>query len=383
MPESVATRRVAGEIVRDISATDPHLLHAVGLGDVLDEACAGATVPSRIRGASNGFVRLAEGHRSVYRTNVGPAGGVLAVKGAEPVLDDFGELLHWLRWSTFRAAPQHAHMPAIDHFPLVEWKVPGCVTLDEAVREFDTAAALQRAHLDRFGEPARLPVPLVVHRLPDRVAHEVGELVALAASPAGVRRTKALLDGGLAVLTYYYPTVPQRAGVVARRRPGESEAARVERLRALDPETVIARWARLFARLLLLGHLPYTFQNEGLGALFDPGNAVVDGGFVDVDSVVPVKDLGDDDGAVHDAVAGSLLGLVRTATLLLPAFNHAETVDLLVRRYVTSLVDAALRDDTDAAHLLHPAVSAFLHAATYEDVLTVLSSRARFTTAFV
>lgn len=390
MGEQETFRAVGGRVVRDIATTDPQLLaalavHQPGIEGVRAELAGGLTVPSHIRATNpaRGFVRLPEGHRTVYRTDALPGDAVIGIKGAEPALDDFGELLHWMRWSTFRAPPQYAHMTAIDHFPLVEHKVPGCVTVDEATREFDTAAALQRAHLDRFGELARLPFPLVVHELPAELATEVADLVGLVATPAATKRAAALIARGLAVLVYQYPAVPHRAGVVGRRRAGESEAARLARVSRLDPERTIRRWSQLFARLLLLSYLPYTFQNERLGALFDPGNATIDGGFVDVDSAVPITDLGDDPGAIHDAVAGSLLGLVRTVAVLLPQFDHAETADLVLRRYVTRLVEDALEEDATPDQPLHPSVKAFLSGSTFDEVVALLSSRSRFTTPFV
>src|SRR5262249_57924643 len=76
-----------------------------------------------------------------------------------------------------------AELTGLDKLALIEGKVPGCVTLAEALADARAALAVQRAHVARHGAPARLPFPLVVARWPDPVAER-----ALAALRPRLRR---------------------------------------------------------------------------------------------------------------------------------------------------------------------------------------------------
>src|SRR3546814_14194951 len=59
---------------------------------------------------------------------------------------------------------------ALEHFPLNEQKIPLALSVDEAMEDVVSAAAVQRAHLARFGTLARVPLPLSAVRWPDAAA---------------------------------------------------------------------------------------------------------------------------------------------------------------------------------------------------------------------
>ena len=86
-----------------------------------------------------------------------------------------------------------------------------------------------------------------------------------------------LAAGGLGAYVYWYPSVPLRAyQVLANRQLAV---------------TMSEGWINLAARLLRAGFLPTTAHSHGRGHCCDRRNSVIDGGFADVGSVVPVAEL--------------------------------------------------------------------------------------------
>jgi hypothetical protein len=82
---------------------------------------------------------------------------------------------------------------------------------------------------------------------------------------------------GLGAYVYWYPSLPLRA-----------EDFSTSRKLAIS---ISESWINLAARLLRAGFLPTTAHSLGRGSCCEPQNAVVDGGFVDLSSVVPVADI--------------------------------------------------------------------------------------------
>ncbi|MBK9649036.1 MAG: hypothetical protein IPO67_28460 [Deltaproteobacteria bacterium] len=186
---------------------------------------------------------------------------------------------------------------------------------------------------------------------------------------------------GLAIYVYAYPGFPTRANAYGHLQAGESEAERLSRLNQLDVDATARSWVRLLVRALHLGFLPYTYQNEGLGACFDAGNACVDGGMVDMDSLVPIDDARDD-GELYDALVVLRRGVERTLSTLLPHACQFETKGVFVQEYVCELFRCAFDEEQRPGTRLDPRVRDVFQPLSYADLVVRLQSRRRVSEPF-
>jgi hypothetical protein len=266
------------------------------------------------------------GHRRAFYVREGE--GWRATKGTEPTCDDFPGFVTSLTQNVVRVEAStgplgrsvlamSAELPSIEKWPVLEGKVPGAVTLGEALAEAKAACAVQRAAVARYGAPLRLPVPLAVYRLSD----DVGERVLAALAPhLGSRAfelTRAICANGLAAYVYRYPSLPLRVayleapdaplgqipGVLRRRR----DALRL----SLDVEQATAGWIRTLARLFALGFVPAHPASVLGGNCLQLQNAVVDGGFCDAGSIAPAAEIRGER-ALREAVRAGITELART-----------------------------------------------------------------------
>lgn len=224
------------------------------------------------------------------------ADGVLAIKGSEIFAADVEPHLRMLGAHRVEFPGRGRSLfSALEHFPLNEQKIPLAMSIDEALDDVQAAAAVQRAHLARFGCIARVPLPLVAIRWPDAAAH--AHLARLA--PLLTRRARRAVErvaaDGLGALAYHYPGVAHRVAHLPQLLAARPENGWLARLSALtDPAATIDGWLELLARLLALGFLPASVESMGVGHCIDTKNAVIDGGFVDLGSVCRAADVTDD-----------------------------------------------------------------------------------------
>lgn len=223
---------------------------------------------------SEGFFRLKGHQRSICFAPQGrePLRNVLCIKGMEPVAPDFDAALE--RMASHSA---DGRLSNLEHFILVEDKLPGCLLLGEAHAEAAIAAMVHRRLADDDGALARLPLPIFCGRHPDAVAETAARAISARASRRVWQKIEMLAAAGLGVYVYWYPSVPLRAW--GCRAKGEAAAIMSD------------GWMNLAARLLCAGFLPTTAHSFGRGQCCDPQNAVVDGGFADVDSIVPISEV--------------------------------------------------------------------------------------------
>ncbi len=343
-------------------------------------------LPRAIASADDGrFCRLPEQYRSATLPLARLAEadpGVLVIKGSEPLLPDFPEFVDWMAHRSFRAASNVGHASMLEHFALREHKLGGALTRPEALREAGRALALQREHLRHYGELARVPTPVYVDRIVDT---ELGSASAAwqrwLPEPAR-ERLWPLAEQGLAIYAYYYPALPVRVRTFDQAVPGERPEATRERVRGYSVEAIIEGWVTLMMRMLYLGYLPYSHLNERLGACFDRGNACMDGGFVDLDSLLPIAEL-DHDGPVFDALVASLLGLDRTIEELLPADCEYETRQVFRRQYLWEAFRRAVAREARPGLELDPRVIELLEPLPFARMLARLRSRVRYPEDFL
>lgn len=292
---AIVTRHAPAAILWDAADAAPELVAArPALADALAGLRAGVPAAGRIAPFDDpAAVRPYRHLRAFYLRR---ADGVLAIKGSEILAADVEPHLRMLAAHRVEFPGRGRSLfSALEHFPLNEQKIPLAMSVDEALEDAHAAAAVQRAHLARFGRVARVPLPLVAIRWPDASAH--AHLARLA--PLLTRRARLAVErvaaDGLGAVAYHYPAVPHRVAHLPQLLAGRPENGWLARLSALtDPAATIDGWLELLARMLALGFLPASVESMGVGHCLDTKNAVIDGGFVDLGSVCRAADVTDD-----------------------------------------------------------------------------------------
>lgn len=301
------------------------------LGPAVDELAGGTLVPPTCRsfGGSGPFYRLPKHRRSFYYSpkprygalhDPAATDGAISIKGAEPLCEDFDALLSALKerltppvMSMYMTQRRHA-----EYISVIENKAPGVLYLDEALEEAILAGELQTKHLAAYATLARLPVPLFVHSLPDDCKRRAIERVARCVSERGFERIRRRLEDGIASYAYYYPALPLRSDALHAllSLPPTPHAHLTALLAKADVDALLGQWTELFVRLLYLGYLPCSLGSFQSGMMLQEQNVVVDGGFLDVDSVIPISKM-DSDVAFHETMQLSVFVMCRTVRLLL------------------------------------------------------------------
>lgn len=227
--------------------------------------------------------------------------GVLAHKGTEVYAHDRDQHLAVL--AQFRIdypVRGKSLFSAAEHFALVEQKIPLAISAFEAVEDAKAACMLQQAHLRRFGQLASIPTPLLVLAWP--VSARESHLAALRKllSERAMRIVETSSADGLAAIIYHYPRLPLRVAHLPVELKKFGDAPWLQRLASLTagygmtPGQVVDRWIDLVARMLALGFLPGRTEHIGIGHCLEMQNAVIDGGFVDLGSIIPMAEVRSD-----------------------------------------------------------------------------------------
>jgi hypothetical protein len=299
----------------DVRTEAPALVTAldadVGLRSAYDVASALPSAPSADRFEQGALLRPPSHRRAFYVRLDG--GGVVAVKGSEIACGDVGKVLSMLRGTRFLS---NVHS-LLEWYPLREQKVPMALLAREALDEARAAANVQSEHFARYGALARLPFPLRVEAWDRESTERFAELLLPLLSPRARETVETrLAAGGLARYAYHYPSLPVRVldFVRAEGAPAESDyPAYAERLRRRvgDPTRIARSWIQLVARLLKLGFIPCDASTDGVGNCVRAQNVVLDGGLVDVDSLLPLSTFRND-GHLAEALLLSVAELAMT-----------------------------------------------------------------------
>lgn len=382
--DSVRTFADGKDVLARLEAADPLLRQTVeGLIDALP------TPPTVAAFTSGPFCRPPTSYRSFYffpggddEPGAGAGGGAIAFKGLEPCAPDFCDLL-----ADFRRAGPSPHDIA-EHFVFEERKVPGCLTLDDALFEADRSSWYQSAHLAAYGASAHTPSPLFVFRHDDETVARTSEALRGQLSAPAFRVVERELEHGLGVYVYYYPTLPIRAQDIDFLLHGVTFR---ERLLAImrdvcDPDEVVDGWVRGFIRMLYCGFLPGSLASLRTGICCQPQNACIDGGFVDLDSLTRFDELIDDT-AIFAALQFSVDSLIDSVRALIagridPSRGEGSAIRIDLhhfREYVLGLLRAAIEPEARHDLQLDARVSTYLKPVpqfgAFIDRLTTYYSR--------
>jgi hypothetical protein len=284
------------EVAFDARTATPDVVSAVlrqcpelsGWLDILSSGLPFLDTTSPARGC--GVYRLAGHYRSVCRPLIGSDGtnesDTLIIKGSEPLAADYAEYVRWMTTARFR---QH-DLPMAEYFPQVQGGAPGAVSMFEAVREQRITSQIHSDHLLHYGELAHAPVPLTVYAFTPAQNEACASTLKRLLSPSSFERVNPLVRRGLGAIAFYYPASPIRVDAFS----AMNEETRRKMSTPLDVERMVDGWVRVFVRMLYLGYVPFAPWAVARGCCFDTGNAAVDGGVLDCDSVVPASSVHDD-----------------------------------------------------------------------------------------
>jgi hypothetical protein len=251
--------------------------------------------------SAGAFFRPAGHYRAIYMQ--GPGEGVLAIKGTELFANDVRDTLVSIKHIRHpHADKKHSNL---EHFPIIEQKVPMAVLVDEAITEARKAQLFQVAHLERYGELANVPIPLIVIRWPERTVAAFRDTLMPLLSERAAELVDQRMACGLAAYVYFYRSPPLRAqhidaALETKVTPRDGYRGRLAALEdRADPQQVVHDWIALVARMLALGYMPCTHASHETGQCLRSMNAVVDGGFVDLDSMQLVSEMRSDDELVE------------------------------------------------------------------------------------
>ncbi len=293
-------------------------------------------------------------------------GDVIAFEGSEALMPDFDDYLTWMMATPFRSG----QLPLGLHLPLVADAPPGAMPLDECIRAQRRAAALHERHLTLYGELARAPVPLAVHRCSAEDTARYVEALRWRLPEPAFERAAARAHAGCGVSVWYYPTAPIRVDDL-------------QRLAAADPQlqaapeagdATVAGWCRQFARLLHLGFMPFAPWNAVRGSCVDPASACIDGGFTDLSTLVPFESI-PDDGWFRRCLLDSTRRLAQTVAVFTdalgvrPAASRALDLDWLNLAFVSPRLLDQLRREAPAGTTLDWRVSSCFRLDRLDDVV--------------
>lgn len=223
---------------------------------------------------SENLFRFRSHRRSIcFAPETVPIRDVFCIKGMEPLAADFRSTLD--RMAARRSID--GSLNELDYFILKEDKLPHCLLFGEAQAEASAAATVHMRLAGDGQSLPRLPLPVVLVRLPDGVTELAAREIAGRASRSLWRKVEMLAAGGLGAYVYWYPSVPLRA-----------LNFRSDRKLAL---AMCEGWLSLAGRLLRAGFLPTSAYSLERGHCCDLRNAVIDGGFADLGSVVQAADI--------------------------------------------------------------------------------------------
>ena len=323
-------------------------------------------------GVAGQFYRLPRHHRRVCCVIPdvdGPErlweGDVIAFEGSEPLMADFDDYLRWMVTTPFR----DGDLPIGLHLPLVAGVPPGAMPLDECDRAQRLAAALHERHLTLYGELARAPVPLAVHRWPAEDTARYVEALRWRLPGPAFERAAARARPGCGVSVWYCPAPPMRVDDLVY-------------LAATDPqlrpapdagEETVAGWCRQYARLLHLGFMPFAPWNAARGSCVDAASACIDGGFADLSTLVPFESI-PDDGWFRRSLLDSIRRLSRTVAVFTgalgarPATQEDPHLDWLTLTFLSPRLLDQLEREAPAGAALDWRISSCFRLDRLEDL---------------
>lgn len=225
------------------------------------------------------------------------SGSVMTVKGSEIRSTQMTAELQSTRLLRKSVRP----WTTVENFLFREQKLPYAVSFGEAIEEAQISMNYQLAHFQAFKELAMTPVPLAVYKWSEKVTKQYYEtILPFLSDRAKTLSDMILKERGLATYIYYYPHAPFRISFLTpdsskdykERQEKMANVANVEH--RCNPVSAVENYLELATRMLMLRYSPLTFDSYGCGQCISAQNVTVQGGVVDMDSMIPFKDIKSD-----------------------------------------------------------------------------------------
>jgi len=285
-------QEVVPAVWKNLEAFDPSAMEAIERLNLFDQTpiCKKLDFFN-----SKMVIRPAGSYRAFYIRLV--SGGVLAIKGSE------------IRNSNLqRALEEDAHhkLPnrpwtRFENFLFHEQKLPLSLSLHEALEESSAAAQFQSGMIQTFGGLELAPVPLFVHKWPE---HAVAEYVSTIMPYLNTRArnlAKPLIEEyGLGASIYYYQHVPYRIRFSLPEAATDFNSRLREMMRYKDtekscnPQSAVEKLLDVTTKMLMLGYLPFSFHDHGIGQCIAPQNVTLKGGLTDMQSLFSFHEVRSD-----------------------------------------------------------------------------------------
>lgn len=240
------------------------------------------------------FFRLSGHARSIYYKN-SETNGVLAIKGGEPFAHDIDEKIKKM---CDQVIMDNMHTLS-ETFLLIEQKIPMALMVNEALSEAQKAMTFQQAYFNRYNELALIPLPLYVFEIPTSISNQFLKKTRHYYSNRAQTIFDAINKNGLAVYVYYYPNPPVRVNTLQEDNFENLKSGGFIKLlnhleKMTDPFSVVHSWITFVTRMLALRFFPCTLSHNEIGQMIRMQNAVIDGGFVDCDSIQSFSEIKSD-----------------------------------------------------------------------------------------
>jgi hypothetical protein len=231
-------------------------------------------------------------------------------------------------WDTMQyvssEGPNRLGLRVLESFALVENKIPGCVMLEEARKEYVVTNDIIRIFFSKYKSLPKIPLPIAVYKHDDfTVENYVGKIEPLVSASA-FESIEVLAKQGLGVYLYAYPDLPVRVNHLEQSNLSATYIQRRERLNPVvkDYGDVICSWIDLFCSLLFLEYLPGSPESLLKGALCDPNNAGINGGFLDIGSAISISKITSKQW-LYDSIHTCVELMVKTICLFLTGDRRA------------------------------------------------------------
>lgn len=351
-------------------------------------------VPVQARWAFGRFGNLVrpERHVRAFYLDLGDRGAI-AFKGTEPRSENFADIIERMErlWSIYAwgngtltrfGMRDDGYVNALERFPTLEGKPPGAHALWDAREECECALDYQRSYLKRYSELSPTPVPLFVYEWPREVGERAIEIILPKVSSKIARMVKAQIRDGIGSYVYYYRRVPSRVAHVPVPEAGGELTYSQRRARLgeiMNVEAAIHGWIREMGRLLCLGYVATDPSNLNRGYLVQPQNLVLDGGFVDLNSLMPMSEFHREE-ALDFAIMRTIQSLTTSISRLLVGHHsienmfYARTPELF--HHITNGIARHIRGELEGGKEVHPNVAALADdSSVFANLDRVLSLR--------
>jgi hypothetical protein len=336
-------------------------------------------VPNSGVGPVGRFYRLPNHYRSVSfalppseRDDPDFNPGVIVFKGTEPLLADFPEYYDWMLGARFRSSALSLGL----HFPLDMKLPPAAMWIEECLAEQAVSSKIQLQYFRRYGQLARLPLPLFVFKMTPEQVRCYEECISSRIPVEAMRKIRNKLTDGLGVEVYYYPELPVR---VADLFVGKVRDVFSPFLASDQVEATCEKWTVLCARLLCLGYMPFAPWHHGMGGCVDAGNVCIDGGFNDLLTIVSFESIPDEilfrrslQGSIQ-MLAESIAGL-SAASIGIAQSADADAVSLAAT-FVTERLREHILDNRRSGYDMDERLVRFFEKPSVADILSQMHDR--------